>query len=174
VWTQWSDLHPVLVHVPISLLPIAVVFDLLGWGMRRPKWEKIARAFYVLGAIGAWLALWAGDRAAESMVDLDGTARAAIMQHGDLAHFATWSFTLVAVGGLLWSRLGFDPGEERSHPVRLLLLALALVGTVLLAGAAVRGTRAVYRHGVGVDERAVSPRASDREPSPPAARTPLP
>jgi uncharacterized membrane protein len=81
VFTRLSDLHPVLVHVPITLLPLAVVSDLLG---------------------------------------------------------------------------------------------LALVGLGLLSGAALCGTRVVYRHGVGLDRSPVS--RSERSPAPfvPAARTPLP
>ena len=57
--TALPNLHPALVHFPIALLPMALLFEILGLTFRRQDWlERAAVSLYAAAALGALVALW--------------------------------------------------------------------------------------------------------------------
>lgn len=160
-YTALPNLHPAVVHFPVALLPLAVVFDLVGLAWRRqPFWERLAAALYALGALGAALAVWAGERAADSLLDVPPPVQPAIGRHSDAGHLVLYVFGLLAAVRLYlcWR----DRRAERLGlvPVRAALAAVGLYGVWLVFAAADQGGALVYRHGLAV-ARPESPPAAE-------------
>ena len=148
--TALPNLHPALVHFPIALLPVAILFDLVVLWRRQPMLDRVAAALYALAALSAWAAVWAGEEAAESLSGLPEALRSAVEEHSDWAHWFLYAAAVVALArlALAWR----DRRRERigSLPVRLVAVLAALGVCVLMAGAADRGGALVYRSGVSV------------------------
>ena len=59
-------IHPLVVHTPIAMLIVSFFFDLVGRATDVGWWRKAAFAMLVVGAIGAWAAVWTGDRSEDA------------------------------------------------------------------------------------------------------------
>lgn len=159
--TSLPNLHPALVHLPLALVPAAVLFDLACISLRERRWlDRAAAALYLLAALGAGAAWWAGRRAVDAFARIPTEAEIDIARHSDWALYTLWCVVLLAAARLAvawWQRT-----EERTSllPVRvtLLLVSFLLVGAVLRTGDL--GGRLVFYHGLGVErsEPAVSAR----------------
>ncbi|MEM7352704.1 MAG: DUF2231 domain-containing protein [Acidobacteriota bacterium] len=143
------NLHPLSVHFPIALLPVAILFDLCGLVLQRHPWlERAAPLLYGLAAAGAWVAEWAGERATESLADVPQATEALIARHSDLAHTTVWAMAVLAV--LRLSVTLFD-GATLRRVLRGIVLLLGLATLGLLLYVADLGGALVYRHAVAVD-----------------------
>lgn len=149
--TSLPNLHPALVHFPIALLPAALALDLVvRWTGGRPDLDRVAAGVWVAGALSAWIALEAGEAAAETLLHLTPRAEAALAEHSDLGHWAFWLFALLAaVRATLTLR---ERGRSRVvfGALRWGLVAAAVAALVLMAVAADHGGALVYGHGIGV------------------------
>lgn len=168
--TALPNLHPALVHFPIALAPVALLLDLaaLLQRSRRSDWVRAATALWVLAALGAWAAWWAGGRAADSLVGLSAQAQARIGTHSDWGLYTLWTFAVIALLRLLAGRrLGNGRGTLA------VATALGLGASALVAYTADLGGGLVYRLGVAVErpatDRAAPP--SDDGESPGATET---
>lgn len=163
-WTSLPNLHPAVVHFPLALLPTAILFDLAGLAMRRQEWlERSAAVLYAGAALGALLARWAGERAADSLVGVAAAIEPRIAAHSDWAHYATYALSALAVARLavkLWAR------ESVKTALRALVVVLALGALALLAYAADLGGALVYRHAVAVEVAAPEPAPPPPPPKP--------
>ena len=84
--TALPNLHPAVVHFPIACLPLAIGFDLAGLVAVKQRWlTPAATTLYLLGAAGAWLAVWAGKQAADSVVGVPPSAQLPMSTHSDWA-----------------------------------------------------------------------------------------
>lgn len=155
---NWDAAHPVLIHVPLGALPLALVFVVLSMVMRG-QWSKMFAAsaliLMVIGALGAFIAVMSGEAAAELA---EGTGPIAalsdpvIEDHEELAELARTVFAVLTgvyaivfvVLGKLWNR-----GKPRLgvwiQSVFLLLYGSALL---LLVNAAHLGGRLVHEFGI--------------------------
>jgi uncharacterized membrane protein len=145
------NLHPVVVHFPIALLPAALVFDVACLVMRRSVWlDRAALSLYGLGVLGAGAAIWAGKLAANQVGAASAEVERLMNDHSD------WAFlTLIVFIGI--TLLRFEVAwRDRQEPalrlsrIRLIALVLAIGGQWVLAETADRGARLVYKHGVAV------------------------
>ncbi|NKB70444.1 MAG: hypothetical protein GKR89_25525 [Candidatus Latescibacteria bacterium] len=137
------DWHPLIVHFPLALLPVAAGLDLAALLARRSNWHNWAYAALVLGVVGAVASVLSGTAAAEGE---EGAQADLVVVHED---WATWSLVLfiaVVLGRLplhLQSRL-------QGWPIRA-WTAVAAAGCLLLWRAAYLGGELVYKHGIGVE-----------------------
>lgn len=146
------NLHPAVVHFPIAFLPLALAFEAVGLLWRRQRWLAPAAAtVYVLAALGAWLAVWAGERAADGLTDVAATVQPHIGEHSDWAHYAWYAIITVAV---LRLAVQFLPALGQHRGARLGVLLLGLVALGVLVRAADFGGGLVFQHALAVARQA--------------------
>ena len=153
---EWEGLHPLVVHLPIGLLMVAPLFVLLGFLPRVGNGFRLsALLLFVLGTIGAYVAIESGEASAE-IISFTPEARETLERHAELAETARLLFTVLTVfyGAVLalpwfvrkvWRK-------EMPRVVSNVLLALVIVAGGLcmnvLANAGHLGGRLVYVHRV--------------------------
>jgi uncharacterized membrane protein len=142
-------IHAVVVHAPIALIVVALLFDIVGRATDVSWWRKAAFAMLVVGVIGAWLAVQTGDDAEHAVEDQPGVPHEAVEAH-EAAGIFTWWMGLLAVAARAL--------ETRSGAARGAVSAVALVAHLLTAAgvgvAGARGGKLVYDHGLGVKTEA--------------------
>lgn len=170
--TALPNLHPALVHFPIALLVTAFAVDVACLVLRRQRWlDRTATLLYALGAIAAGATYLSGENAAESLVNIPNAAQTAIYDHEDAAFLTLVFFAIVALFRLLvWYRDRRAMGWTPLGPLRLLVLAAALVGQGLIVRTADKGGALVYQRGVAVSVPA--PTATPPPKVPAATATP--
>lgn len=141
-----ENFHPVFVHAPLTLLPLALVFQALAVWRGREDWQKLALWFLCLGAVGALAAAGTG-LLAEEEVTIPQPGWETIERHEQLMLVST-GLAVVLAGGALWLRKRLGRGLQAG------LLAGLLVLNGLLAVGADLGGRLVYEFGVSVKKEA--------------------
>jgi len=153
--TSLPNLHPAIVHLPLALLPAAILFDLLA--LARPTWtwlDRGAALLLLLAALGAAGAVVAGEQAEEGLGPQPPAVHQVLHDHEDLG-----KKSLMAIGALALARL-LLAYRDRDRPrltavfLRVILLCAAGGALFLLALAADRGGALVYGHGVAVERPA--------------------
>lgn len=153
--TALPNLHPAVVHFPIACLPLALAFDSVALVLRRQRWlAPAATTLYLVGALSAWLALWAGEQAADGLVGVPAVAQPRIGEHSDWAHYALYSMIAVAAIRLF---IQLRPGLSDHRGARFGILALGFVALGLLGKTADLGGSLVYEHGLAVKPAAPAP-----------------
>lgn len=151
-WTSLPNLHPALVHLPLGLLPLAFVVDVASLVARRSMWlDRAASMVYLVGAAGAGAAVWAGQRAADSLVDVPARVQPVIGAHSDWGHYVWYLFGVLALVRTLVAWLDRRGESATRLPLRALLVVVALGALLVLARAADMGGALVYRYGLGVE-----------------------
>lgn len=143
----WApNLHPLLVHFPVTLLLCAVAVDMASLIMpARPALRDTATVFYCAGALLAMAAYFSGLGAAQGMT-VSPAASAALTAHFAWADRTTWFFVFFASLRIAFSYIWRPTASWAA--VGVLLVALAGIG--MLAMTAEHGGRLVFRHGLGV------------------------
>lgn len=152
-----ENLHPVFVHAPLTLLPLALVFQALALWRGREEWQRLALWFLCLGALAALAAAGTG-LLAEEEVTVPEAGWETIERHEQLMLITT-GLAVVLAAGALWLWFGRAHHERkrltRGWQAGLLVGLLALNG-LLLVGADLGG-RLVYEFGVSVKKEALQP-----------------
>jgi uncharacterized membrane protein len=147
-------LHPMLVHFPIALLIISVLFDVIGVAFKRDSLREGALWLLVLGLLGGLGAVLSGGMA-EEVAEKAGIAKALLERH------ETWAFVTMGIFGVLFVWRLF----LRNHFTALTLaiyLVIASIGIGTLGVTGYFGGDLVYEHGAGVRQAAQS-LPTDRE-----------
>jgi uncharacterized membrane protein len=140
--------HPVMVHVPLVALLLAVAFDLLAAQGRSSRWREAGTALWWVGLLGLAAALTTG-LIAYNRVDHSDLAHREMTLHRNVALAA--AAILVGVGVWRWKR-----------PYSRGAAVLGLVGALALAGVGYLGGDLVYRHGVGIPNKVLEEIAHER------------
>ena len=138
-------LHPLVVHFPVALIIISLLFDVVGRATDGPWWRKASLAMLVIAVVAGFVAGQTGELAAEHAEKFQGIAEETLESHGDLAKLSIW----LAAGALLARLAEAGMGAARAV-VSLIALLLQLAAAVSIGVAGHRGGVLVYRHGAGV------------------------
>lgn len=92
------DLHPMLVHFPIALALVALLFNVAGYRFRTSWLETSAIALTVLAALGAIAAVTSGALFTKPTAGLAATLKA---EHVMYAGITTTLLAIAAIAGLL-------------------------------------------------------------------------
>lgn len=146
-----QPLHPAMVHFPIALTLVALLFELLGFF---PKTRAVASAVPVLvllSALGATAAVISGNWSEEEAV-VPAQARQILEQHEELGEkVMVGLWLLTALRFALW-RL-----ERFSSWVRVVMLVLLALAAGAVGWNGKLGGELVFRHGVGTQLSLASP-----------------
>ncbi len=140
-----GPLHPQIVHAPIVLIIVALLFDVVGRALDREWWRKAGVTMLVLGVLGAGAAVLSGEAASDSAEERQGIPEQTVDHHGDLAKMALW----LGVGSLVARGATRVAGGARGI-VSAAALALHLAAAITVGVAAHRGGMLVYHHGAAV------------------------
>ena len=162
----WApNLHPLLVHFPVTLLLGAVMVDMTSLLMpARPAVRNTATLFYCAGAFMAMAAYFSGLSAAQAM-SVSPEESAAVTAHFTWADRTTWFFVFFASLRMTFSYI-WRP-TARWAAVVAFVVALGGVGMLLMT--AEHGGRLVFHHGLGVATVGASGRPWTMPDRPPAA-----
>jgi uncharacterized membrane protein len=131
------ELHPMLVHFPLALLPLAVAADLAGRATGRRGLLGLGRGAIGVAAAGAVGSVVTG-LIAGAEVNVEGRSRDMLMTHRNLNVAAT----LVTIAMALWRRRQDRPSAA--------YLGTGLAGIGVVGYTAYLGGELVYQYGVGV------------------------
>ncbi len=131
-----EQMHPVLAHLPVALLPFAVAADCLGAVRDDDALRAVGRTAMGAAAIGAVLAAGSGLIAGEEVNE--GEARDMLMTHRNLNAVVTAT------------ALGMASSRARTERPGALYLATGIAAVGLLGYTAYLGGKMVYGKGVGV------------------------
>ena len=142
-FTAFPTLHPIAVHAPVSFIPLALLFALLGLFSQRRVFTGLAFGFPLGGLAGGLVAAFPLH---PHTTGLPPAARETLAKHDLFAYSTLWLALLAALVGLvcLWK-----PGALRKL---FLCLVLAVASACVSITAHYGGTLA-YVHGVGVQGR---------------------
>lgn len=132
------EIHPVLAHYPVALLPAAIAADVAGRLRRDPSLAEVGRKL-VPAAFATAAATGLAGLLAQGAVKADGPARDLLVTHR----------TLNIVGTLALAGLAFWRGRLGRPSTAYLAAGLACAGLVTYS--AYLGGKMVYVHGVGVE-----------------------
>lgn len=164
-----QQLHAAIVHLPIAVavLGVLLIVGLLLSGGKSAGLRWISVLIYLLGAGAAFLAVQSGEASVgELSLPLQEPAQAVLHRHEELAE-PLWIGMLVMAALTAMS-------AAKSTGLRVMVLTLALLGSISLAGwvgyTGHQGGRLVYEFGVGVPS---SPHNLQSQPAP-QRRSPAP
>ena len=143
----WApNLHPLLVHFPVTLLAVAVAVDMASLLMpARPTLRDTATLFYCAGAFMAMAAYFSGLSAAQG-TPVSPEESAAVTAHFTWADRTTWFFVFFASLRIAFSYIW----RPTARWAAVVVFVAALAGIGMLVVTAEHGGRLVFRHGLGV------------------------
>jgi uncharacterized membrane protein len=145
---EWAPgIHPLLVHFPIVLFAVALLFDLMSLLVRDGERFRFSAALlYGLGAVSAVVVFFTG-RSAGDAVMLDGEASVALTDHADWALRTVWYLGLFVAARIALSFVKTGNWTQKGYWILLLAGAIAMG---LVQQTAERGAKLVFLYGVGV------------------------
>jgi uncharacterized membrane protein len=149
-----ARLHAAVNDAAPVLLPMSVVFDLLGAFLKRESLK--AAGFWTLsfGVVGGGLAIVTGLLADEATPH-GAQAEAVMSTHETLAYIVVGLFAVLAV----WRLLRRGVWNEQEQPIAL---TAGVIGIVLVVVQASFGGKLVFEHGVGIPTPAIQSALQDR------------
>ena len=144
---EWApNLHPMIIHFPIAVLTVAILFDLLYQIWDRIWLSKSCLSLYIIGTLSTIVAYITGRIAVDS-VKMPIQAELTVSNHSDMAKYTLLFFSFYAVmRAIYWWK--FKP-----NPIfKVSFFLLALLGLLLLFQTADLGGKLVYKYGVGISE----------------------
>ncbi|MFZ1728524.1 MAG: DUF2231 domain-containing protein [Bacteroidota bacterium] len=139
-----SHLHPMIVHFPIALALVGLLFEALGIATKKEMFSKAGFILLLLGTAGAVAAYFSGDIAGDG-VNEAGALGAALETHESAAILAMW--LLIATSA---ARTTLVVMKKYSGWLRLLPLTLFLIATAAVVRTGYYGGELVYKHAAGV------------------------
>ncbi|HET6272029.1 MAG TPA: DUF2231 domain-containing protein [Bacteroidota bacterium] len=136
------NIHPLIVHFPVALLTVSLVFELLGVALKRDDLERTAWWLLLAGCVGLGGAVATG-LLAEKTVMIPAEVSSQFETHQEMAFLATTAYAII----ILWRISNKTLLPQGMRSMYLLLTVAALVA--IWVGAWFGGEM-VYGSGVGV------------------------
>jgi uncharacterized membrane protein len=136
-------LHPMVVHFPLAFWTAAAVSDVSGWITERPLWWMASWACHIVGLGMGIIAAILGFIEYATSVKTEAARDTAVVHM--LSMSTAWLLFLTSLG-----LRGLTPGVAPS----VWASGAALAGFVAMIFGAWGGGQLVYRHGVGMRDRA--------------------
>ena len=140
-----AELHPPIVHFAIALTIMGVIFDLLGFMLKKETLKHAGFWTFIVGVAAVWGAMLSGE-AAEELVEkfVENTKIEEIFEtHEELGKILPWIFT-----GLGLFRIYLYIKENSK--LTIIYLIVAFIGIGLIGYQGRLGGKMVYDYGVGV------------------------
>lgn len=150
-----NDLAPVL-------LPMAVLFDLLGAFLKRESLKAAGFWTLLFGVAGGGLAIVTGFLA-EDVTPHGAQAEAVMSTHETLAYIVVGLFAILAI----WRLVRRGVWSEKEQPIAL---TAGVIGIALVVVQAAFGGKLVFEHGVGIPTPAIESALQDRAAQPDSSR----
>jgi len=141
---ELPNLHPLLVHFPIALLPLALGLDVLGLVFGSRDLHAAGRWTLWAGTLGAALAVWSGIEGADDIHAYVSDAAEALMRRHQTLQLGTLG---AALGLSAWRLAVRAPFPPRGGLVYLVIAAAMVVNLTIAADL---GGQMVFLHGVAV------------------------
>lgn len=149
-----AHIHAALNDLPPALLPVAVLFDLLGAVLKRDSLKTAGFWTLMAGVLGTGAAIVSG-LLAEDATPHGAEAHAVMETHETLAFIVLGLFGILA----LWRLVRRGSWSEKEQPVAL---TAGVIGVALIVVTASFGGRLVFDHGVGIPTAALESALRDR------------
>lgn len=132
------ELHPAIIHAPLTLLPTATAADMIAVMSGSRAWAKVGRRLWVAGTVSALFSGVAGLAASQEVKLEEPRARDMAFIHG----LGNTCITLGAIGVTLW---------RLRRPPTLGQTLIALIADAAAIYTAALGGKMVYELGVGIN-----------------------
>ncbi len=143
--TALPNLHPAILHLPLVLLPLAVLVDVASfWRRKDNSLNVVATVLWLMGTLSTVATYYAGRWAADGLVDVPAEAWLAVSTHSDRA----WWVVALAVAAAVARCISWM--KRLNVPARGVTLVFGIALGPLLAMTADAGGALVYRHALGV------------------------
>lgn len=145
-----AGLHPQVIHFPIALLSVYILFEIIAAIFPKSNLSKTALIILGLAVISALAAVLTGNQA-EEVAELWEEQGAiipfgAISEHESYATYTLWYFAI-----LLFGRIFLVIRKLHTGKIRYALAVLALLGGFLIYETGEEGGKLVFKHGVGTE-----------------------
>lgn len=146
---EWApNIHPLIVHLPIGILLVAVFIDFLNLFLPDKWWDDLkSTILYSIGAISAVIAYYTGTWAADT-VFLPSEAQTVLNNHADWAVWTVWFFGLYALLRIAFHWLDI----MKKKYLRYVVFITALPGLFLLYQTGDHGAKMVFGYGAGTGQ----------------------
>jgi uncharacterized membrane protein len=151
-----QNVHPLFVHLPLALFPLAFIFQAVAFIGRRHEAQPFASMFLYLGALSAIPAAVTGWLAEEQVEELPGFTHA---MHEVVETHATLMYVVLGLG-LALALLAFWRRRRMTRALQAVLVVGLFVLMMVMGVGADRGGQLVFQYGVGgqrMGEPAASP-----------------
>jgi|CXWL01.1.fsa_nt_gi uncharacterized membrane protein len=171
--TDWSGLHPLIIHFPIALLFVAPLLVLIGVALKsgRRAYLFSALVLMVVGTIATFVAVSTGEAAGE-LAEGVGSVEAMLESHEDLAETTRAVFTVLT---LLFAGILVVPALMKRELQGALFyiahgvfLVAYVAGMAQLANTAHEGGRLVHQAGVRAMVASTATASAQPAPATPA------
>ncbi len=139
-----SLLHPMIVHFPIALLIVGLLFDTIGLFSKKEFYSKVAFYLLILGTLGVIAAYFSGNAAGEGISE-EGSLKQAIEMHEDAALLALWLMVAASAGRVVMMLL-----KKYTGVFKYFAFGLFLIGVLAIARTGYYGGELVFKHAAGV------------------------
>ncbi len=123
-------IHPLVVHFPVALWIVSLLFDVLAWYRQDPLYRRAAYWLVGLGLLGAAVSVGSG------WLDLLGYERGGVEPGIVRRH---WMHSILAYASTVVYLLNFLWRWRRENRVTSVLLGISILGAILIAVAAYLG-----------------------------------
>ncbi len=145
-----ADLHPLIVHFPIAIYVIYVVFEITGIFYKENHFTKTAQYLLLVAVITAVLSALTGNQAEDiaSKVLLNNSSEIeeAIEEHESIANIFIWFTTFLFV-----CRTYLLLKKNLLRKYRIIIAVISVIGLFLIWETAEHGGRLVYKYGIGTE-----------------------